>query len=178
MKNKLRIYAKEHRKSLNINFLSDKICKNIFSLPEYKMAKNIFTYYPIEYEVNLLKILDDSSKKFYLPKVNNDKLVFCPYIYNKLKNGKYNIPEPDTKPIDNLSIVDLIIVPALAADKSGFRIGYGKGFYDRFLNEIDKSIPKLTTVFSDLFIDNVYPDKYDVNCDIVVTDKNVYRIKC
>ena len=62
----------------------------------------------------------------------------------------------------------LIIVPALAVDKNNYRLGYGKGFYDRFLNDFNRI--KVVCIPKCLTIDTIYPEKHDIPMDLVITD--------
>ena len=89
-----------------------------------------------------------------------------------LKNGMYNIPEPKShcgkyKEKDN----DLVIVPCLSADRSRNRIGYGKGYYDRFLK--DFSGVSIAPCYDEMLWDEIPTDKYDIKINIIVTDKEV-----
>ncbi len=176
MKENLRQRAKEIRKVISIITLSDRIKQNLFSLEEYKNSKNIFCYYSFSNEVVTTNYFEDKSKNWYIPKVAGEEMLVCPYSKDRMVKNKYGILEPSTPAIENLSVIDLIIIPAFSADKNGYRIGYGKGYYDRFLKKLKYNPTKIVLVFSDLFIDNVYPDVYDEKCDIVVTDKEVYRV--
>ena len=72
----------------------------------------------------------------------------------------------------------MIIIPALAADKNGYRIGYGKGYYDRFLKTLKHNPVKVVLTYSDLLFDNIFPDEFDEKCNIIITDKEIYRINC
>ena len=132
-KQQLRKWAKEERKKLNTTELSNFLVQKLQDTSEYKNAKHIMFFYPLEYEINLLPLLNDKSKNFYLPKINGKNLLCCSY-----KNGDilcescFKTKEPLTEPIDK-SILDLVIVPALAVDKNFYRLGYGGGFYDRWL---------------------------------------------
>ena len=176
MKENLRQRAKEIRKSISIITLSDRIKQNLFSIEEYKNSKNIFCYYSFSNEVVTTNYFEDNSKSWYIPKVTGEEMLVCPYSKDNMVKNKYGILEPSTPAIEDLSVIDLIIIPALSADKNGYRIGYGKGYYDRFLKKLKHNPTKIVLVFSDLFIDNVYPDVYDEKCDIVVTDKEIYRV--
>ena len=102
---------------------------------EYKQAKNIMIFYPMKNEVNLLELLNDSSKTFFLPKIDGKNLLCCEYKNgDELYESCFKTLEPLTKSV-NKNQIDLVIVPALCCDKSNYRLGYGGGFYDRFLED-------------------------------------------
>ena len=146
---------------------SYKLVQKLIETNEYKQAKNIMLFYPMKNEVNLLELLQDDSKTFYLPKIDGQKLLCCKY-----KNGDilckscFKTLEPTSKPIDK-KIIDLVIVPALCCDKNNFRLGYGGGFYDRFLADYEgKTVVCLP---KELVIDTIYPDEFDIAVDSIIT---------
>ncbi len=176
MKNQLRKIALEKRKNLPVKEYGEKIIQQLFSLEEYKKAKNIICYYPLKYEVNTLLCLEDTSKNWFLPKVNGANLDICPYCKEKIKSGSYNIKEPLTDKILSYQNIDIIIIPAVAADKNGYRLGYGKGFYDRFLYSSKINALKIMLIYSDLLFSTIYPETFDKKADIIITDKEILRI--
>jgi 5-formyltetrahydrofolate cyclo-ligase len=176
MKSQLRKLALQKRRELDVQTLSEKIMNNLFSIEEYKCAKNVLTYFPLKYEVQTQASLSDDSKIWYLPRVNGNNLEVCLYDSQQLVKGNFNIQEPTNDKISDLSFIDMVIIPCVAADKNGYRIGYGKGYYDRFLPNISRDCVKVLLVPSDLFFDNVFPDNYDVSANVIVTDKEIFRI--
>ena len=168
-KQTLRKWAKETRKELDMVALSSVLAEKLIQTEVYKNAKNIMLFYPLEDEVNLLSLLSDTSKRFYLPRVNGQILECCEY-----KNGDelcescFHTLEPTCKPCE-VSEVDLIIVPALACDKNKYRLGYGKGYYDRFLSTISR-VKKIVCISSKLVVDTVYPEKHDIKADLIITE--------
>ena len=146
---------------------SYKLVHKLIETDEYKQAKNIMLFYPIKNEVNLLELLQDNSKTFYLPKVDGKNLLCCVY-----KNGDilcescFKTLEPTSKPIDK-NIIDLVIVPALCCDKNNFRLGYGGGFYDRFL--ADYKGKTVVCLPKELVIDTIYPDEFDIAVENIIT---------
>ncbi len=178
MKNELRKKFKIYRKTLNTKILSQKIKENLVNIPEYINAKNIMTYYSLADEVSTLDYFSDTTKTWFLPKIDGDNLLVLRYDKNKLMKNRYNIYEPIENTANNPQNLDLVIIPAIAVDWNGYRLGYGKGYYDRFLKNLNDSVIKVTLVFSDLFVKDVCPEKHDIKCSIVVTDKGVYRINC
>ena len=176
MKKELRKRAKEIRKTLDIKALSLEIKEKVFSLPEFQKAKNVCCYYSFSDEVITTDYFEDKSKNWFVPKVEGDNLLICPFDKNNLVENKYGILEPSTEPINNLSILDLIIIPALCVDKNGYRIGYGKGYYDRFLSQLKHNPVKLCLVFADLIVENSYPNKFDIKNNIITCNKSIFRI--
>jgi 5-formyltetrahydrofolate cyclo-ligase len=168
MKTDLRKQAKTIRKTLNIQNKSEKIVEKIKNLKEYQNAKHVMLFYPTTFEVNLLSLLTD-EKNFYFPKVNRETMLVCPYSENiELKKSKFNILEPCSNPID-ANILELIIVPALMVDKNKYRLGYGGGFYDKFLTK-NPNITTICPIFSELYVENIPHEKFDIPIDIVVYD--------
>ena len=82
-KQQLRKWAKEERKKLDIKNLSSKLVKKLQGTNEYKQAKNIMLFYPLKDEINLLKILEDNTKNFFLPKIDGKNLLCCPYFQDE-----------------------------------------------------------------------------------------------
>lgn len=159
----LRIQAKYIRKQLDISKLSSCAVKLVRENETYLQAKNVMLYYPTKYEIDLLALLDD-DKNFYLPKVSGKDLLVCPFKRNeKVVLSSLKIKEPCSLP-SNPEILDLIIVPALMIDKNGYRLGYGGGFYDRFLNKYSGT-KTLTVIPDKLFTDNLPREKFDRKID-------------
>ncbi len=163
MKNELRNKLKNICKSECSNELAN-LLKNTDA---YKQAKNIMLFYPLKNEVNLLSLLKDSDKNFFLPRIEGEELLCCPY-----KEGDEIIPstfktmEPITKPVEKNQI-DLVIVPALCCDKNNYRLGYGKGFYDRFLKDYrGKTVVCLP---KECIVETVYPEPHDIPANLVIS---------
>ena len=90
-KKDLRKYAKEVRRTIEIDKISSAILLNIKAMPEFKRAKNVLLYYPAAYEINLLELCAE-NKNFYLPRVSGVELLVCPYDCNvRLEKSSFNI---------------------------------------------------------------------------------------
>lgn len=166
-KTSLRISAKSIRKTLDITELSRIAVVKIRKLDIYKQAKNVLIFYPMKFEINLLGLLND-DKNFYLPRVCGENLSICPFkLGDELIKSDFNVCEPCSNPIDP-KLLDLIIVPALMADKNGYRLGYGGGFYDRFLEKNSK-IPTLLPIAKELLVDVLPHEDFDIKIDYVLT---------
>ena len=178
MKNELRKKSLAIGKKLNTEELSKKILFNLSLLDEYRNSNNILCYYPLKYEVNTLNLLKNNDKVWYLPRVKGNELEICRYEPENLSCGSFNIMEPKGEIIKDLTTIDMIIVPAVAADKNGYRLGWGKGYYDRFIFSLKNKPIIVFLIYDKLLFDTVYPDSYDMKCDILISDKEILRIEC
>ena len=162
---------KKKSKNLEINF------KNILKIlnKSKTSGKIIGGYYPYNHEVNTLKILEKFEKLNYqisLPKIKkNSQMDFFKWsIKDLLSINKYGIPEPIT---DKIVYPNILLVPLVAFDKDLNRIGYGGGFYDRYLEKVMK-IKKIITIglaYSFQKVQKIPVNKYDVKLDFIVTNE-------
>ena len=165
------------------------ISGNVLALLEsdFKGANIFLCFYPFGSEVNLMPLYErliESGKALYFPKSNidNHELTFyrISHIRSDFHKGAYGIMEPnDTLPIfeykahKNERII--CITPGLIFDKHLNRIGYGAGFYDRFL--CDKSnIIKIAPCFAHQIIDKIFSKPHDVCMDVLVSEKGIEAI--
>lgn len=166
----LRKKAKDIRKTLDIVTISAKIRENLEAHPFYKNSKNIMIFYPTKYEVNLLDLINDNSKNFYLPRVKGLELEVCEFFeHSELKKSEFNILEPISESVSP-NVLDLVVVPALMVDKNGYRLGYGGGFYDRFLSKYRENFKTIVVIPQSLYTENLPIDEFDEKMDAVVTD--------
>ncbi len=164
----LRKNAKNIRKTLDISTISAKIREKILAHSFYKNVQNIMIFYPTKYEVNLLDLTKCSGKKFFLPRVNGLELEVCEFgVDTELKKSEFNILEPTSIPVSP-DVLDLVIIPALMADKRGYRLGYGGGFYDRFLSKFKKDFKTIVVIPEKLFVEELPIDEFDQKVDDVV----------
>lgn len=180
-KSELRKWAREVRKKLDLKRVTSEIEDQIKRLDVYKEAKTVMSYLAKDIEISLCNLFQDGSKTWYLPVVEGIRLstfslLVVPYIKGstKLVKGKFNILEPeivDDNYFDQINKkvkLDLILVPGLCFDKSGNRIGFGGGFYDKFLSLCPDSI-KIGCCPKECLVDSFPTDKWDVKVDLVVT---------
>ena len=157
-----------------------------FFLPLLKIIKlrfkkrkiKIALYYPSSFELNVLKFLEFSNilkKDILLPVINKKNLMS---FYSWKKNdllfiNEFGIPEPAEA---ESKVPDVILVPVLAFDKNKYRLGYGKGFYDRYLNKYLKQFKNILTVgvaFSFQRYHKLPVTKKDIKLDLVLTEKEL-----
>jgi 5-formyltetrahydrofolate cyclo-ligase len=130
-----------------IDCMSGMICNNLVGTSEFENAGRIAAYFSLPDEVQILKLIDDwkDKKEIYLPVVEGNKMSFHKYHgADRLKTGVFGIKEPDenSEKIE-ISDVDLFIVPGMAFDRHFNRLGRGKGFYDKILNNVKKPVTGL-----------------------------------
>ena len=174
VKNILRNNAKIIRNNIDKETCSAQIVKHILNWSIYKSSHNIMLFYPLGSEISLLELLKDSDKNFYFPVVEDDSIY--PVLYDSkkgFKTGKYNIMEPIGEKLSDYSILDLIFVPALAVDMEGFRLGYGKGYYDRFLLHVSDSCNKVVPISTKLIFDKLPRENHDMAVDYIISDKSL-----
>ncbi len=144
-----------------------------------KKLLNIGFYYPSSFEVNVLKFLELNNillHNILLPVIDKKNLMnFFSWRKNDvLFVNQYGIPEPSKSKV---KIPDVILVPILAFDKNKYRLGYGKGFYDRYLNKYLKRFKKILTVgvaFSFQRHHKLPRNQNDVKLDLIITEKGIY----
>ncbi len=157
----LRVNAKQIRRNLDMEKISLALAEILKQQSYYKNAKNVMLFYPTKFEVNLLSLLED-DKNFYLPRVKGKDLEVCPYHRgDMLVKSEFKILEPSCGAV-NPEILDLIIVPALMVDKSGYRLGYGGGFYDRFLKNYARDKLTVCLLPRALVVEKLPCEEFDV----------------
>ena len=167
-----------HKKVKEFNFrIIFNLIKKIFGRKKLVIAG----YYPANYEVNILKFLEEASKKKHkivLPVVQSlSKMNFCKWIYNEpLYVSKWGILEPKNSK-DKVK-PDIIMVPLVAFDKKLNRIGYGKGYYDRALKKISKIKKKIIFIgiaYSFQKCKKIPINKHDYKLDYIFTERGIIR---
>jgi len=171
----LDLRKKKYQNNYKISF------SNLISiLNKEKINKGIIGgYFPVNYEIDDLNILEKLKSKNYkisLPIIkNNNQLDF--YIWSSqlpMKINRYGIPEPLKK---RLVYPDVLLVPTVAFDNRKFRLGYGGGYYDRYIEKI-KKIKKFLSIglaFEFQKIKKLKVDKFDQKLNIILTNKRAYK---
>ena len=141
--------------------------------------KSIGGYYPSNYEIDDLNILDLLEKKNFkvsLPIIKKDnQMNFYSWSRNDpLKINKFGIPEPVSSKI---FYPDILLVPLVAYDSSLNRLGYGGGYYDRYIEKIEKikKVIKIGLAFSFQKISSIPINQYDKKLDFIVTEKEILQ---
>ena len=139
----------------------------------FMMADRILMYHSLPDELSTRDFLGKWSgrKHFFLPRVNGVNLDILPYEQTRLHLGAFEIEEPDGNDLTDIADIELIIVPAVAYDRHGNRVGRGKGYYDRML--AGSRATKVGVGYDFQLIDDaIDTDSHDVPVDIVITQSH------
>jgi len=161
---------------------SDRVFKRLFSLPVFIEANTVLFYMSYRNELDTRKIIQRSiqiSKNICLPRMVVDTSDLDVYEINNIEKdtapGILGITEPrlDAKKCEDLRKIDLCIVPAIAFDRRGHRIGWGKGFYDRFLPKLPASTKKFGIAYDFQVLERIKSHDRDVPLDGLITEDEV-----
>ncbi len=185
MKKEFRKKVINLRKEKDKDFIkhnSDIITDKLLNLDCIKNAKNIMLYLDFNNEVStdsLIKKLLNLGKIVSSPITLKEERKLIPSQITDLKNGiqygAYNIrePKPECSPAINIKDLDVIIVPAVAYDKNCYRLGYGGGFYDRFLENLRKDAVTIGIAFDLQIFDEVPKEAHDAQLDYIVRESRI-----
>ena len=152
----------------------------------YKNANNVMVYIPLDNENEVLTepIINDlwnRGKKVFIPlTVHKTKEIIVSELKDLKKDlriGNFGVLEPKkeaTRPTDP-SILNMVIVPGVAFDKKGYRIGHGAGYYDRFLPKLSKKTATVSLAFDMQLIDKVPNEHHDIAVKYIITEKQFIR---
>lgn len=165
------------RRSLEKEYVeekSDAVFEKLKTTPFFKNAETVFCYADFQNEIKTDKICDFFKlKQLFIPKIINEEMYACGISDEKEKNI-YGIDEPVFSSAFSGKI-DLCIVPLIACDKKGARIGFGKGYYDRFLK--GKDTLKVGICYSWQVLEKIESEPHDVKLDYIVTEKEIIEVK-
>lgn len=165
---------------------SEKIFDRLYSSPLYENANTIMIYVSIGNEIFTHDFIQRSiskGKKILVPKCepNSRKIILSHVIdfERDLEKGFKGLIEPKKETLRPVSSdeLDLILVPGLSFTKAGHRLGYGGGYYDRFLADISKDIPKVALTLELQIVDTLPIESYDVPMDFILTEERLIQCK-
>ena len=164
-KKEARLQALENRKKKDQSWASSVVLDAFLSSKVLESFTHIGLYYPIGKEIDVMPLLNIyKDKKFYLP-VTKEEIDFLPYdSTTPLVHGPFHTKEPVGDAV-NRDLIECFIIPCFAIGKNNARIGYGKGYYDRYLKDY-KGL-KIGIVYEDAVYD-IEGDFFDIKLDIVL----------
>ena len=166
--------------------LEDKLCRVILSSATYRYADTILMYYAKEDEVDINRIAWEAvaaGKKVAFPRTNpEDRSMVFHFVSGEddFEVGPFGICEPKAvlpsfEVTGELQRNVICIIPAVVYDKKGFRIGYGGGYYDRYLSTFKGT--KVGVEYSEFIIPEVPHGRFDLAVDVLITEKGIYPKK-
>jgi len=189
MKNEIRQHYKHLRQNLSPASAEEKsrlIKNNLFSQPLWQEAQRIMCYLSFKQEVATHEIIQGAwqqKKQVIIPVCKPNSFEIIPSVLNSFADlepktmGILEPKEDKLAPVDPLTI-DLCLIPGLAFDLLGHRIGFGAGYYDRFLPQLKKHTPKIALAYGMQLSSIPLPaDKHDIKMDYIITEDNIYSIE-
>lgn len=165
------------------NEYEQKIANKFLNSISYRHAEIILCYYSINSEISTRYIIDTAladGKKVALPRCNTKNYTMdFHYITStsQLEKTDANLIEPfaDLPIYENGRELAVCIVPAVVFDKAGYRVGYGKGYYDRFLHNFNGS--KIGLTYSNFILNKLPRGRYDCAVDVIITERGIQALK-
>lgn len=178
-KRSLRKGILELRRSLDAaqaNALSQQVCDRILQMDIYKEAKNICAYMPINQEVDLTGLFQDAwrqGKSLWLPVTEDGEMEF--FLYEEdapLKEGNYGIREPERRTMLEPDGQTLILMPGAVFSEEGDRIGYGGGYYDKYLSR-HSCCRTCAAAYGFQVVKELPAEEHDIRPEFIVTEEKV-----
>jgi len=182
----LREWAKKRRAQLDMAAASARLVRRLAALPEFARARNVLIYLALFGEVNVEGLLaqNGDGRRFYVPRCAPKRRLavhrFVPGETPLVSVAPFGIREPDTAaaarlPETDPAILDLIIVPALLFSERGDRLGYGGGYYDRFLPRRAPGCACVGALPGALVLPRLPRDSWDQKINVIVTETRILR---
>lgn len=154
---------------------SEKICASVLQMPEIASAESIGIYISIDNEVRAEDLLDPllaDGKHVYAPVLVEDNIKFATLISLEGTRIEAGIRVPRLKTFVDADAIDAFIVPGVAFDPRGFRIGLGHSHYDKFFSKIPNSM-KIGLAYNFQVVKKIENEPHDVSMDFIVTEKKI-----
>lgn len=158
---------------------SMQIFEKLITVPEFKRADRIYTYVSMDNEIDTIMLIDYSlsiEKRVFVPRVSGKDMEFYEISdISELSPGYMGIYEPDINGKEpDYSRTGFMCMPGLAFDRSYNRIGYGGGFYDRYLS-VENKLYKAALAYEAQLLESIPAQDGDVRPDMIVTEESIYR---
>lgn len=155
---------------------ADEVFSQLERTAAFMMADNILMYHSLPDELSTIRFLNkwQDRKHFFLPRVNGVNLDILPYEETRLELGSFHIEEPSGEDFADVDDIELMIVPGVAFDRKGARLGRGKGFYDRLL--ATSKATKIGVGYEFQLFDSIPSEPHDVPMDMIITQKTIIKL--
>lgn len=179
-KKELRKLVREEKRKLlpeDIRKRSMAILKNLYQTESYQKAERVFVYVNYNQEVDTSLLIDhalEEGKTILVPKVLGECMEFYRIASREeLEKGAYGILEPVLECEKDTSCQGLMILPGLVFDRNHHRIGYGGGFYDRYLME-HPDFEKVALCYDFQVVEKIETEEFDIPVDVIITETEVF----
>lgn len=158
---------------------AQKVFNRLEQMAAFMMADKILMYHSLPDELSTHDFISrwESRKRFFLPRVNGVNLDILPYNRSSLRLGAFHIEEPDGDETEDVDEIEMIVVPAVAFDRKGNRIGRGKGYYDRLLTSTRALKVGIGYDFQMRDEGDIEPEAHDVPLDVVITESHTVIVR-
>ena len=155
---------------------AEEVFSRLENTAAFMMADTILMYHSLPDELQTVSFLRkwNGKKRFFLPRVNGVNLDLLPYDESRLELGSFHIEEPIGSDVADVDDIELMIIPAVAFDRNGNRLGRGKGFYDRLL--ATSRATKIGVGYDFQLLDSIPAEPHDVAMDMVITQKTLIKL--
>lgn len=173
-KKELRAMIRAQKRAMTeeeIRSKSQRLCRLFIQTDEYRQAKTIYGYLPYNQEVRTVPLLEQAlkdGKRVAVPKCYGDEMRFI-YLddLSKVEKGYCGIPEPVADGPEGDDPHALVLMPGMAFDETGHRVGYGGGFYDKFLAQ-EPDHPKVALCYDFQILPELDTEEFDIPVDRVI----------
>lgn len=170
-----KLSPEEHRRR------SAEFCRSLFAFDPLQECRVIMAFFPFRDELDIVPFLEaarERGQEIWLPLTVQKERRIVPYIYTgaaDLKQGAYGICEPDPARAQegNTRDLDAVLVPGVAFDRGGGRMGYGAGYYDRFLSSLSRRPLLIGCAFELQVVSRVPMEPHDIPLDCIATEAGV-----
>jgi 5-formyltetrahydrofolate cyclo-ligase len=158
---------------------SDRVCDHLQNHPLFTRSRTILAYHSCRQEVDLHYLFTHTDRGWGLPRCEGKSLIWHSWKAGEdLVTGAYGILEPDRAlPLVEPEQVDLMLIPAVAMDRRGYRLGYGGGYYDRMLADpVWDRVVKIGVVFDFAYVERLPVEDWDLPLDAVCTESGIFAV--
>ena len=162
---------------------SHAIIENLCALPTYQHAKVVLTYMGFGSEIEtqaFVERIHADGKIVVLPRVDRASrslILHSVHSLSELEASKWGIREPRADaPLVSINVMEFMLIPGVAFDRSGNRLGYGRGYYDKLLSTADPALERVAAGFSCQIVDAVPVGPLDQKIDILITENEIINI--
>jgi 5-formyltetrahydrofolate cyclo-ligase len=157
-----------------------RICEHLAAWPVFQAAHSVASYMAFGSEISLMPLMEQfNGKRWVIPRSlvkPEPRLIFHPYDPTHLVRHRFGMLEPDASlPVVEPSELNLVFVPGVAFDRGGHRLGYGGGFYDRFLPKV--AATKVGIVYAALIVEHVPHNAFDQSVDFLACETGLVETR-